>query len=133
MLPSLPVASLIACSEAGMGGLESRSVSGGAVTALPVPAVLTWQWGMYGRMEHRIAQNHPQEKWRALCEAQKPKAVQDISVSISLNKEMLPLQIAHHLQLLLPRPAQDISPLSPIVEEHIKCLQVTEKGWNEAR
>lgn len=89
------------------------------------------QWGMHGRMQPSITQNYAQEKWRALCEAQKPKAMQDTSVSISLNKEKLPLQTACHLQLLLPGPAQDSSPLSSIVEKHITCIQVTDSGWNE--
>lgn len=94
------------------------------------------QWAMYGRMEHSITQNYitqnyPQEKRRALCEAQKPKAMQDTSVSICLNEEKLPLQTARHLQLLLPGLAQDSSPLSPTVEKHITCIQVTDNGWNE--
>lgn len=83
-------------------------------------------------MEHSIAQNYPQEKWRALCEAQKPKEMQDTSVSICLNEEKLPLQTACHPQLLLPDPVQDSSPLRPIVEKHITCIQVTDNAWNEA-
>lgn len=90
------------------------------------------QCGMYGRMEHSITQNYPQEKWRALCDAQKPKEMQGyISERLSEWRKPSPANCPSS-----SAPAARSSPgqfsIEPNLEKHITCIQVTDNGWNEA-